>query len=73
MWLTFGFVFMYRLREANRKKADFLRQNGRTEDANKALAGAVEIDFNLIQQFINVSLVLNGAVFKHFFTYVFLL
>lgn len=43
-----------RVRQANRKNAEFLRQSGDTNEANKVLAGAVEIDHNLTLQFINV-------------------
>lgn len=47
----------FRVRKANRKKAEFLRQNGQTTEANKALAGAIEIDYNLTLKFIKVSFV----------------
>ena len=48
-------IFYVRIRLANRKKAEYLRRNGNTSEANKVLAGSVEVDHNLTLQFIHVS------------------
>ena len=47
-------IFDVRVRLANRKRADFLRQNGNTSEANKVLSGSVEVHHNLVLQFIHI-------------------